>query len=164
MPVCARCAGIFVDLNNNLYCSTHYQHQVVSQSLTDPSSPLTIAAGTGCSGSASNMLDEPFGIFVTTSLDLYVADSRNDRIQLFRRGETNGTTVAGNRSSGTTFPLRRPTGVVLDADGYLFIVDSGNNRIVGSGPEWISMCGRLFGIEWFSIQSIICPSHVEFRQ
>ena len=134
MFFCTQCAGLFVDLNNNLYCSTHYPHQVVSQSLDDPSNRMTIVAGTGCAGSSSNMLDSPQGIFVTISLDLYVADWGNNRIQLFRRGELNATTVAGNGASGTIV-LREPTGVVLDADGYLFIVDSGKHRIIGSGPH-----------------------------
>ncbi|CAF1442494.1 unnamed protein product, partial [Adineta steineri] len=30
--------------------------------------------------------------------------------------------------------LNGPSAVVLDADGYLFIVDQNNNRIIGSGP------------------------------
>ena len=125
--------GLFVDVTNNLYCSQDQRHQVVKKSLNDSSSALTIAAGTGCQGSASNMLSSPNGIFVTKSLDLYVAEWGNDRIQLFRSGELNGTTVAGNGAMGT-ISLHQPLSVVVDGDGYLFIVDHSNNRIVGSGP------------------------------
>jgi sugar lactone lactonase YvrE len=63
-----------------------------------------------------------------------VADYWNNRIQLFRTGQLNGSTIAGSGSSGT-IALNNPTDVVLDFDGYLFITDSGNNRIVGSGPS-----------------------------
>ena len=134
MSVCSECSGLFVDTMNNLYCSQDGRHQVVRRSLLDQSNAMTIAAGTGSSGSASDTLNGPHGIFVTNSFDLYVADFYNDRVQLFRSGETNGTTVTGNGSIGT-IALRHPTGIVLDADGYLFIVDSGSHRIVGSGPD-----------------------------
>ena len=132
MSICSRCAGIFIDVNNNLYCSQDLRHQVVSQSLSSQVNSLTIVAGTGSAGSASNMLNSSNSIFVTTSLDLYVADCYNDRIQRFRSGKLNATTVAGNGSSnGTSISLHQPRGVVLDGDGYLFITDSGNHRIVG---------------------------------
>jgi hypothetical protein len=42
--------------------------------------------------------------------------------------------VAGVKSSNPTITLTAPTGIVLDADKYLFIVEYGNSRIVGSGP------------------------------
>ena len=92
---CSRCGGLFVDVNNHLYCSAYDRHQVLRQSLTDPSSVLTIVAGTGCQGSTAEMFNYPNGIFVTIDL--------------------NG-----------------PTGVVVDGDEYLFIVDSENNRLFGS--------------------------------
>ena len=79
------------------------------------------------------MLYNPSGIFVTVSFDLYVADFSNFRVQLFRAGETNGTTVAGRDAPGT-IQLKKPAAVTLDADGYLFIVDCDFARIVGSGP------------------------------
>jgi hypothetical protein len=119
MSVCSQCSGLFVDVQNNLYCSQMNAHQVVRTSLISPENTRTIVAGTGCPGSASNMLSSPWGIFVTLDLDLYVADCGNDRIQRFQSGQINASTVVG---------------FVLDADGYLFIVDSGNHRIVGSGP------------------------------
>ena len=84
-------------------------------------------------GSASNMLNSPWGIFVDINFNLYVADCYNHRIQFFRSGELKGTTLAGANASGT-ITLKYPSSVVLDADGYLFIVDSDNHRIVGSGP------------------------------
>jgi len=77
------------------------------------------------------MLYDPRGIFVDINFNLYVADSGNNRIQLFQSGQPNGTTVAG---TSRTILLYHPTSVVLDADGYLFIVDNGNLRIIGSGP------------------------------
>ena len=94
---------------------------------------MDIVAGVGCSGSVSSMLNSPAGIFVTVHFDLYVADYNNDRVQLFRSGESSATTVVGKRAPGT-FVIFRPTGIVLDGDGYLFVVDQMNHRVIGSGP------------------------------
>jgi hypothetical protein len=133
MYVNSACFGLFVDINDNLYCSMYNHHQVVKKWLSDITNTSTIVAGTGINGSASNMLNSPHGIFVDISFDLYVADFRNHRIQLFRSGQSNGITVAGSGSSTTTITLNSPTRVVLDADKYLFIVDYNNHRVVGSG-------------------------------
>ncbi len=135
MYACQTCSDLFVDISNNLYCSMSTSHQVVTQSLNNDSNTLKIVAGTGAPGSDFTMLNEPQGIFVDTNFDLYVADSANSRIQLFRPGQLNATTVAGSGSLNTTITLNYPTGIVLDADKYLFIVDSYNHRIVGSGPS-----------------------------
>jgi hypothetical protein len=133
MSVCSQCSGLFVDVEDNLYCSQNGSHQVVRTTLHSPENTRTIVAGTGCPGSASDMLSSPVGIFVTLDLDFYVADCGNDRIQRFRSGQMIARTVVGNGSDGT-IALSCPTGVVLNADGYLFIVDSGKHRIVGEGP------------------------------
>lgn len=58
-----------------------------------------------------------------------MADSDNNRVQLFRPGQTNGTTVMGKEASINS-TLRFPRGVVLDFDGNLFVTDSQNHRIV----------------------------------
>jgi DNA-binding beta-propeller fold protein YncE len=130
MYVDKECYGLFVDISDTLYCSIGDRHQVVAKSLNSGSN--TVVAGTGCPGSTSDMLYFPRGIFVDTNLDLYVTDCFNNRIQLFHLGQLIGLTVAGNGASGA-FTLSCPTGVVLDADKYLFIVDSINHRIIGSG-------------------------------
>jgi DNA-binding beta-propeller fold protein YncE len=161
ISLCSGCMGLFVDVNNNLYCSRPSLHQVVSQPLDDPSNRITIVAGTGCSGSDSNMLANPRGIFVTISLDLYVADYDNNRVQLFRRGEVNATTVGVSGSLGAIV-LRRPTGVVLDADGYLFIVDSGNNRIVGSGPHGFRCVAGCLGSNGSAFNQLSVPHTLSF--
>ncbi len=133
MNVKSQCFGLFVDMNDTLYCSMFYGHQVVKRSLNDPEmTSIIVAAGTGSRGSAFNQLNQPIGIFVDVNLDLYVADSENNRIQLFQVGESNGITVAGYGSPNPTINLLRPSGIVLDAANNLFIVDSGNLRIVGS--------------------------------
>ena len=43
-------------------------------------------------------------------------------------------TVAGS-SAPQTIDLSFPTGIALDANGYLFIVDAGDSRVVGSGAN-----------------------------
>ncbi|CAF0946979.1 unnamed protein product [Adineta steineri] len=134
LNVKAACWGLFVDINNNIYCSMYNLHEVVTNSLINPSNMWIIAAGTGCAGSTSNTLYNPRGIFVDTDLNLYVADYTNDRVQKFLSKQVNGITIAGTEATGT-ISLNGPTGVVLDADGYVFIADYLNNRIVGSGPN-----------------------------
>ena len=129
-----RCFGLFIDFYDNIYCSMVRKHAVVKQSFNDPLNLTTTVAGNGTPQAASNTLSSPLGIFVTVELGLYVADCGNDRVQLFRSGEKNASTVAGAGAAGT-ITLSCPSAVILDADGYLFIADYNNSRIVGQGPN-----------------------------
>jgi DNA-binding beta-propeller fold protein YncE len=135
MKICQQCWAIFIDMNNTLYCSLSERHQIIAKSLNNNSNQLTIVGGTGTASSMSNMLHNPRGIFVDITFDLYVADCGNDRTQLFLSGKLSAVTIAGNGSLNITIPLNCPTDIILDGDRYLFIVDSGNHRIIGSGPS-----------------------------
>ena len=124
MNVTSTCYAIFIDIYESLYCSMFDKHRVDKKW---SNGTTTIVAG-----SELNTLNHPWGIFVDINLDLYVADSGNNRIQLFRWNQRNGITVAGQGSSKVTIELNEPRGVVLDGNRHLFIVDSGNHRIIGS--------------------------------
>jgi hypothetical protein len=145
MNVDSSCSGLFVDINDNLYCSIWDYHQVVKRWLKSSAMTSTVVAGTGILGDASYELNIPIGIFIDVNLDLYVADCENDRVQLFQSGQPDGITVAGSQSLNPTISLNRPTGIVLDAQKYLIIVDNNNGRIVGSGPNGFRCLVGCFG-------------------
>ena len=128
-----QCLGLFIDVNNSLYCSGNNQPNVTKVSLNSSSYSWILVAGKNIAGPASDELNHPNGIFVTDDFDLYVADYTNNRIQRFRLGQSNATTVAGGTSG--TISLNGPVGVTLDVDGYLFIVDAYNHRVVAQGPS-----------------------------
>ena len=128
------CAGVRVSANNTLYCSLPQMHQVIAKSLDDPTNTFVIVAGTGCASSSATELNRPVGIFVDRNSSLYVSDSNNGRVQLFHSGQTSATTVAGTGAPGTII-LLYPTDVVLDGDGYVFVVDQNSHHVVGSGPD-----------------------------
>ena len=128
------CWSLFIDTNSTLYCSLHDSHMVIKRSLDSNSSPTVTVAGTGCSGYQPNMLRYPRGIVVATNFDVYVADTDNHRVQLFKFGQLDGITVISGRASGT-IQLRSPTAVMLDGDGYIFILDTYSFRVVGSGTD-----------------------------
>lgn len=131
MHMCGACYGLHIDINNNLYCSINARHQVISKSLDNYLNVWSVVAGTGTAGTTSMTLFNPRGIVVDTSLNLYVTDCNNNRIQRFRFQQLNGTTVVGTAAAGT-ISLNCPTALAFDANEYLFISDSGNHRIVGS--------------------------------
>ncbi len=133
MNVTGRCFSLFIDINNTLYCSIDLNCIVIKASLDNTSNTMTIAAGNGNFGAGPYMLYYPNGIFVNSQFNLYVADCGNNRIQLFRPEELNGTTVAVYGAT-ENITLHCRSDVTLDIDGYLFIADQNNNRIVGSGP------------------------------
>ena len=127
------CFSLYADQNNSLYCSMNARHMVVKRSFSSGSNATLIVAGNGSAGSASYALSSPRGILITVSSDLYVADCGNNRVQLFPLGQSSGTAVVGNGAPGT-IALSCPASISLDSDGYLFIVDQNNHRIVGAGP------------------------------
>ncbi|UJR31827.1 hypothetical protein I4U23_019304 [Adineta vaga] len=112
------CYGLFVDINDTLYCSMRNLHQVVKNPYNSGTNISVLVAGNGTNGSESNQLDLPHGIFVNNNFDLYVADAESNLL---------GSIV-----------LNRPVGVILDNDGYLFILDNAetfaNSTILGNSP------------------------------
>jgi hypothetical protein len=108
------------------------------------------------------MLNTPYGIFVDTNFDLYVADYGNNRIQLFQSGQLSGITLAGATSLTTTITLNNPTGIVLDADKYLFIADNGNSRIIGSGPNGFRCLFGCFGSWGSASNQLYWPCSLSF--
>lgn len=142
MDVNSSCTGLFIDITNNLYCSSANGHHVFKVGLNmNRTMPAMIIAGTGCPGPVANMLDGPHGIFVDENMTLFVADTNNNRIQRFELNQMNAVTIAGF-GAFNTFILNRPTSVILDGNRYLFIVDSQNHRIIRSKSN---VCECLFG-------------------
>jgi hypothetical protein len=135
MRVDAFCDSLFVDSNDTLYCSMSRKQKVMKTWLNDNAMTSTIAAGTGIRGSALNELNDPLGIFVDINFDLYVADCRNNRIQLFQLGQLYGKTIIGKGSLDGIDELKCPSAIVLDAEKNLFISDQDNDRIVILGPN-----------------------------
>lgn len=132
MNIPQACYGLFVDRNNTLYCSVQNFNEVRKISLGNHPNRTVVAAGTGSCGSASDMLCSPISIFVDINFDLYVADMSNHRIQLFKFGQTNAITVARNGLTGNVI-LSNPTGVMLDGNGHLFVVNRFDHSIIRSG-------------------------------
>ena len=161
MSVRDACYDLFIDIAYNLYCSVNSKHQVMMKSLDSNSDMWIIAGGTDCSGSASNQLNAPRGIYVDESLNLYVADCSNNRVQKFPSQELNAITVVGSSAAGT-ISLSCPSDVALDADGYLFVVDSTNHRIIGSsstGFRCIVGCAGSYGATSYQLNT---PSTMSF--
>ena len=157
------CSSVFVDLNDSIYCSLTNIHVIMrklSNSTVNNSITVTVA-GTQCAGPYANTLTLPTGIFVNVDFTLYVADTGNHRIQRFVPGQLNGTTVAGN-GAPNTIALISPRGVTLDGDGYVFIVDSVNSRIVGSGPNGFRCVAACTGIRGSGSKQLYLPVTMSF--
>ena len=107
------------------------------------------------------MLNVPRGICVAINFDLYVADCNNHRVQLFRSGTLNGKTVAGSGAPGT-IQLYYPAAVMLDAEGYLFIADWYNFRIVGSGSNGFRCVVGCTGVKGSASNQLSAPTSMAF--
>ena len=121
---------LHVDLNNNVYITDSDYNQIVKYV---PFNLIGIViAPTNGSGSGANQLLSPFGSFIDVNQTVYIADRGNHRIQMWPAGATSGITVAGVTStSGSSLTrLSSPNAVVVDNNGYIYVADAGNNRIV----------------------------------
>jgi len=109
------------------------------------------SAAAGASGSTDGTgnaarFSNPAGITVDLSGNLYVADSGNHRIRKITNplGDSGGTvsTFAGSTQgyadgTGTSAQFNAPLGITVDSAGYLYVADTGNNRIRQISPTSI---------------------------
>jgi uncharacterized protein (TIGR03663 family) len=84
-------------------------------------------------GSAPGQFTEPRGLAVDARGNLYVADSKNSRIQVF---DANGRFVRSLGSAGSgDGQLKEPCGVAVDRDGSVVVADTWNHRIARFGAD-----------------------------
>jgi hypothetical protein len=108
----------------------------VRKSLNDSASALITVAGNGSAEFTSHLLDRPTGIFVTETLDLYVADYEHGRTNSAISRRRTEWVNSGREWDNGDNPTSWTIAIVLNADEYLFIVDQWNHRIAGSGPYY----------------------------
>jgi sugar lactone lactonase YvrE len=136
-------AGIAVDSHGNLFIADPGNSLVrevnASTGLVSTVAGTTLGSGYNGDGIAATSaeLDAPEGVAVDSAGDLFIADTYNDRIREVNAATGLISTVAGTGTAGyngdgiaaTSAELDQPEGVLVDAQGDLFISDTFNQRI-----------------------------------
>ncbi len=134
---------VALDRHGNIYLSDTFNHRV--RRIGQKSGIITTVAGNGTAGFSGDggpatkaQLNEPYGIALDASGNLFVADRLNRRIRRVDGRSGIITTIAGNGtkvSSGDGGPGRaaglvEPNGVALDRGGHVLLVaDVAANRV-----------------------------------
>jgi len=136
-----RPSGIAVDNGGNLFVTDSLNHTI--RKITPAGLVTTVAGLAGVWGNADGTNSRarfflPQGIVLLNTSNLVVVDSGNHTLRKISASGTNWvvTTVAGlagnagNASgTGSNALFEFPVGLAMDAAGYLYIADAGNNEI-----------------------------------
>ena len=130
--------GVAFDFFRNLYVADTGNNKIRKMTSTGA---VTTFAGSGAAGSADNAtgtlatFNQPSGITIDSSGNLYIADTSNNKI---RKVTPTGavTTLAGSgatgsadNATGTLATFTFPRGIEIDSSGNLFIGDTYYNKI-----------------------------------
>ena len=132
--------GVAVDEAGSIYIADSGNYRIRR---VDAGGTITTVAGIGgaydsggAGPAAEAVLNQPQGVAVDGSGNVYIADTYNHRV---RRVDVSGTltTIAGTGVSGyggdgglaATAQLNHPTGVAVDEAGNVYVADSRNHRI-----------------------------------
>lgn len=133
--------GLTIDKNGNIYVADAGNNKIRKIS---PLGIVSTIAGSGAKGAADGIattatFNNPSGVAVDGSGNLYVVDSDNNKIRKIKPdGSVSTFAGTGQYSSvdgqGTDAGFYDPHGIAIDASGYLYIAD-GNNRIRKISPD-----------------------------
>jgi sugar lactone lactonase YvrE len=131
-----------VDASGNLFFADQGNNRI--REVVKATGIITTIAGNGTSGYSGDggpataaMLNQPTGVAVDSSGNVYIADWHNNRIREVVKATGIISTIAGTGTAGssgdggpaTSAQLNYPNGVAVDGSGNVFIGDSSNNRI-----------------------------------
>jgi uncharacterized protein YjiK len=134
--------GVAVDASGNLFIADYFNNRIREVVLS--TGIISTVAGNGTYGFSGDggqataaYLEDPSGVAVDASGNLYIADKYNNRVREVYASNSTIATIAGSASYGysgdgaaaTAAKLYYPTGVALDSSGNLYIADSSNSRV-----------------------------------
>jgi DNA-binding beta-propeller fold protein YncE len=125
-----RPAGMAVDNENRfLYVADSEREQVLVYDADPPHKLLrTVGQATGKDNDMSaGHLARPTNVAVDKDGNLYVADTLNNRIQIFD-ADGNYISMFGKAGDGPGY-FARPKGVAIDADGHVWVADAIQDRV-----------------------------------
>ena len=135
-------SALAVDATGHLYVADTGNHAIRRVA---PDGTVTTLAGDGIAGfrdgpGAQARFHGPMGVAVDGQGRVFVADTWNDRIRVI---ETDGRvrTLAGGdgpgffNGEGTRARFDTPTGLALDAEGRLWVADTGNRALRRIDPD-----------------------------
>jgi len=137
-------AGIALDSGTNLYIADNGNDTIRKLTPTGSGWTSTTLAGTpGVTGTtnglgATTLFNNPMGIALDGTGNIYVADSGNNAIRKYLASSGSWTTLAGSigvsgtgtaNGTGTAAKFNDPTALALDAGGNIFVADYNNNAI-----------------------------------
>lgn len=126
-------SGLYFDsLSNSLYIANTLANNIVQWVVGATNWILVVGSISGAAGVSSMLLKYPRDVFLDSMKNVYVADMNNSRIQFFRAGEYNGTTIAGSATGtigSTSNLLNGPIGVTVDCNFNVYVADYSNYRV-----------------------------------
>jgi len=129
-------SGVAVDSSGNVYVADTNNHRI--RKITPAGVATTLAGSTrGFADGAGTKawFDEPIGVAVDSSGNVYVADTNNHRIRKITPADRVVSTIAGSGTAdsadgtGTAAKFHSPIGVAVDSSGNVYVADSNNHRI-----------------------------------
>ena len=133
--------GVAVDSSGHVYVADTDNHRIRKIS---SASVVTTFAGSSAgyrddTGTAA-WFNQPQGVAVDSSGNVYVADASNNRIRKISPAGV-VTTLAGSTSGymdgGSDAKFNLPSGVAVDSSGNVYVADSNNNRIRKISPTGV---------------------------
>lgn len=127
--------SLAADASGNIYVADTTNHRIRK---VTPAGEVSTFAGSGTVGTTNGSataarFSSPDGIALDKDGNAYVADRGNNRIRKVTTDGTvstlAGTTAGSANGTGTAAQFTAPRGVAVDAEGNVFVADTGNNRI-----------------------------------
>ncbi|CAF1399212.1 unnamed protein product [Adineta steineri] len=121
-----------LDSTNALYISDISNNRIQKWVIGNSAGTTVAGLPNGTSGASSTTLNQPVGLVIDSSNNMYIADKYNHRVMYWENGASSGSMIAGTGSAGSANNQFNGCNTVerVSSSGTLYISDLANQRIM----------------------------------